>query len=233
MNPAGATPAVERTSLMPDEERRDDLLLANRAMLVLHGVRTAAHELNNVFQMITGAAELMLANPALPPAMRPRVESLLRQAGRGEGVVRPLADLARADGPDPAALDVTEALSRVIEMRRFEHRRSGISVTVHGGSGVMVRAGARDLAQILLNVLMAAEAAVTGREAAEVVLTVSRDDSEALVAVSGDAAALPEADPHHKRDAAAILVERLGGTLEWRPQAITVRLPAARGRADG
>jgi hypothetical protein len=80
---------------MSDVSGRDELLVANRALLVLHSSRTAAHELNNVFQMIGGAAELLLANPALAQTLIPRAESLVRS----EAIVRSVADLARPEGP--------------------------------------------------------------------------------------------------------------------------------------
>lgn len=210
---------------MSDESTRDEVLLANRALLVLHSSRTAAHELNNVFQMIGGAAELLLANPSLPPALVARVEGLVRHVRRGEAIVRGISDLARPEGPGPTTVDLAEVINQALEMRRFEHRRAGLTVNAELSDGILVRADARDLMQILLNAIIGAERAVAGRPDGAVSVTTERAGADAVAAVvhNGADVQMPAAD----LAAARLLAEAAGGSLERTNNRTRLLLPLA------
>jgi nitrogen fixation/metabolism regulation signal transduction histidine kinase len=197
---------------MSDEKSRDDLLLANRALLVLHSTRTAAHELNNVFQMIGGSAELLVANPALAPALVPRLDTVVRHVRRGEAIVRAVADLARPEGPGPTVLDLAEIVNHTLDMRRFEHRRGGVAVTTELEAGVLARADARDLVQVLLNAVLCAERDVAGRPDAAITVTLARrgDTADVTVADNGESV---HGEPFDLT-AATLLAASAGGSLE-------------------
>lgn len=214
---------------MPDETTRDQALLANRALLVLHSSRTAAHELNNVFQMIGGAAELLLANPALAPALSPRVDGLVRHVRRGEAIVRSVADLARAERPGPAMLDFAELTTQALDMRRFEHRRAGLAVSAELQPGILVRADARDLVQILLNAILCAECAVDGRADGAIRISIERQaDRVEMVLVDNGIESVPAAFDLH---AARLLADAAGGGLERSGNRTLLWLPAVRSPA--
>jgi signal transduction histidine kinase len=215
---------------MSDAARRDELLLANRALLVLHSSRTAAHELNNVFQMIGGAAELLLANPALAPALVPRAESLVRHVRRGEAIVRSMAELARPEGPGPSTVDLASLTTQALDMRRFEHRRAGIAVVAEMGPGILVQADPRDLVQILLNMILCAEAAVAKRPDGTIAVTIERQRGDADVVVVDNGAAVPVLT--FDLAAARALAETAGGSVERSDNRTRLRLPVAGVRAD-
>ena len=211
---------------MPEENTRDQALLANRALLVLHSTRTAAHELNNVFQMIGGAAELLLANPALAPALSPRVDGLVRHVRRGEAIVRSIADLARPEGPGSAVLDLAELTNQALDMRRFEHRRAGLAVSAELQPGVLVRADSRDLVQMLLNAILCAERAIGGRADGAITISIGRQaDSVEMVIVDNGIESVPAACDLH---AARLLAEASGGGLERSGNRTRLWLPAGR-----
>ena len=112
----------------------DTLLLLNRATLVMHMVRSTAHELNNVLQMISGSAELLELNPDFPQAMRPRLEAIGNHTSRGCELVATVADLARAQPPRGHVADAARAIERVARMRRFEQARAAVDLTLdHAG----------------------------------------------------------------------------------------------------
>lgn len=212
---------------MSDQSTRDEVLLANRALLVLHSSRSAAHELNNVFQMIGGAAELLLANAALAPSLIPRVESVMRHGRRGEAIVRSLADLARPEGPGPSVLDLADCSHQALEMRRFEHRRAGITVAADLQPGITVRGDARDLVQILLNVILCAEHAVDGGDG-DPAITLSfepqGENVDLVVANNGTGDGAAAFDLR----AARLLAESAGGRLDRVGNVTRLRLPVGR-----
>src|SRR5262245_59669601 len=64
----------------------ETLVLLNRATLVMHTVRTAIHEVNNVLQMISGSAEMLAGTPGLQPQAATRIDTILQSALRGHTV---------------------------------------------------------------------------------------------------------------------------------------------------
>ena len=177
----------------------DTLLLLNRAMLVAHGVRTAAHELNNVFQMISGVAELLEGNPTVPPDIKAKLASIRRQVTRGESVVRSMADLNRREPAGVKPVDVHQAVQAAVESRRYEHGRAGTTVTVDavGADSWLVRAEPAALRQVILSLLINAEQAVAGRRDGTIAVTLTRhaDGIEVVVADNGAPAPAAAGDP--------------------------------------
>jgi two-component system C4-dicarboxylate transport sensor histidine kinase DctB len=180
------------SSERPSAPLSDDvLLLLNRATVVVHAVRTAAHELNNVLQTIAGSAELMDGDPALSATLKRRVDAILRQTSRGHGLVATVADLARAESPAPRPVDLARAVEEAIALRSFEHNRSGTDVAAGPPPDrpALVRAAPRDLQVMLLNLLINAEQAVAGRPGAAIRLTVSASGAHHQVTISSNAPA--------------------------------------------
>jgi hypothetical protein len=125
---------------MSDVSGRDELLVANRALLVLHSSRTAAHELNNVFQMIGGGGRAAAGEPGTRPDADPAGgESRAQRSDRPLGS-RPGA--SRRSGS--SLLDLAELTNQALDTR-FEHRRAGLSVATELPPGIRVRTDPRDL----------------------------------------------------------------------------------------
>jgi C4-dicarboxylate-specific signal transduction histidine kinase len=174
---------------MPD----DALLLLNRATLVVHSVRSAVHELNNVLQMIGGSAE-MLASAGVPLSATPRIDAILRQTGRGHAILQAVGDLARPDQPHGSGADVDAVVDRTLQLRRYEHTRSGITATVERrGAGGRARIDPQQLLQILLNLVVNAEQAVAGITGAAIVVGVSAEGGRVEITVSDNGPGLARA----------------------------------------
>src|SRR5262245_26797691 len=92
-------------------------------------VRAVAHELNNVFQTISGAAELMGFNPAFPPSLAPKLETFAKQTTRGRELLGTVSDLARAEAPRGKVTNVARAFAQVAQLRAHEQVRAGIELT--------------------------------------------------------------------------------------------------------
>lgn len=170
----------------------ETLLLLNRATLTTHTVRTAVHELNNVLQMVSGYAELLHDAPDLPPAAARRVEAILRQTRRGQGILEALTEMTRPGEPGSGRTEVVPAIGRVVESRRFEHLRAGIAVTVEpGGEAVRVAVPRAHLEQMILNLLLNAEQAVKGGATPAITVRVGAAAGAVTIAVEDSGPGVP------------------------------------------
>jgi signal transduction histidine kinase len=172
----------------PDAISDDTLLLLNRATLVTHTIRATAHELNNVFQMISGSSELLELNAQFPADLQPKLQAIARHTARGRDLVDAVADLARPTSQGGNVVDVTRAFARVAQLRSYEHARAGIELTatIHG-EPLVVNAEPRDVLLMLLNLVVNAEQAVANVEARKIALTASAvgQNCEIVIADSG------------------------------------------------
>jgi C4-dicarboxylate-specific signal transduction histidine kinase len=173
-------------SVIPD----DALLLLNRATLVVHTVRTAVHELNNVLQMISGSAEL-LASAGVPAAASARINTILQQTGRGHDILQAIDDLARRDRPAgqesrTAVADVAAVADRALQLRRYEHRRAAIGATLHRPATGPIRAriDPQQLLQAILNLLVNAEQSLAGGRDGAIQISLWSDDRYVDVSVA-------------------------------------------------
>jgi signal transduction histidine kinase len=223
----------------------ETLLLLNRATLTVHTVRTAVHELNNILQMVGGYAELLQSAPDLPPGAVRRVDAILRQTTRGQAVLQGVTELTRPGAAAGVAVDAGQAVERALASRHYEHTRTRIAVTLETAPGdLRARIAPAHLEQILLNLLMNAEQAVSGREGASIGIALARTENRIEVRISDSGGGLPPGiDPFQPftttRPAAAaglglaaarLLADRYDGSLEGPAvgaTAWTLRLPAA------
>lgn len=236
-----STEMSDRRAAMPDET----VLLLNRATVVMHAVRAVAHELNNVLQTIAGSAELLEDAAGEMPVVKRRVDAILRQATKGRELIDGIGTLARPEGPAPLPVDLVAAIERAIALRRFEHARSAVSITVDPGAGMaLVRVSPRDLDVLLLNGLINAEQAVAGRPDASIRVTLRPGAARHEVAIRSNAPApagqdlfAPFATTGSRRTSAGLgltatrlLAAQYGGDVELRTgpdhTELVLRLPA-------
>jgi signal transduction histidine kinase len=161
-------------------------------MLVMHSVRGAAHELNNVLQMISGSAELLELNPECPASMMPRLQAIGNHTGRGCELVAAIADMARAHPPRGNVTDIGKAIERVRQLRRFEQSRAGVDLQVEIPAGACVlRADPLDVQLMLLNLVISAEQAVIAAESKTIVVAVASDDAACRITVKDSGGGQP------------------------------------------
>jgi len=232
------------TALTPDT-----LVLLNRATLVMHTVRTAIHEVNNVLQMISGSAEMLSDSRNLPPQTTARIDAILRNALRGHTILRNVSDMARRDSVGERTLDVPKLAEQAIEMRRYEHNRSGITAHVEqqGTANARVVMDPQHLLQILLNLVINAEQAVADSPRRELRVSIASTDNSVEIRVSDTGPGLRTSDslfeplkPRHSQSspglglaATRVLVSQYGGSLDAQQTtsgaAFVVRLPGIAG----
>ena len=164
----------------------ETLLLLNRATVVMHSVRAVAHELNNVFQTISGAAELMGFNPSFPPALAPKLQTFARQTTRGRELIGAVSDLARTDLARGSVTNVARAFERVAQLRAHEQTRAGIEMTttLTADSSRDVAADPLDVQVMLLNLIILAEQSVSAAATKTIAVSALSDIENCRVVVS-------------------------------------------------
>jgi signal transduction histidine kinase len=231
---------------MPPDLPDDTLLLLNRGTVVMHTVRSAAHELNNVLQMISGAAEMMELNPDFPSSMRPRLTSIANQTSRGRDLVATLGELARtAVAPPGGVADVRRAIEQVAQLRKFEHSRGGVDleIVVPRNPPLVARVNPPELQLMLLNLVINAEQAIAQAPTKLLTVTAKADGATCQIVVGdsgqGTAAGADYFAPFYSTRGTAglglgatrLLAGRHGGTVAIRqgPAGVesVLTLPAA------
>ncbi len=116
----------------------------------------ASHELRTPVAVLKANAETLL-DGALddPVAARRFVDAMHRHAGRLSDLLEDLLDLARIEAGrypvDPVALSVDDALRRALDVVGRRAQDEGVQVTHHEAPGLVLRADARALDQVLVN----------------------------------------------------------------------------------
>ncbi len=204
------------------------LAAVNRQSLAVRLLATSVHDVNNILQVVSGAAEVLALDPT-PAAVEKRTSSIVGQSVAATAVLHELmafvrADSAAADGARPLAL-AQQALA--FRQHAFKKLRATASAEGDDGACTMAR---HHLQQVVLNLVLNAEQALVGRPGGVVRITV-RGGAALVIEVEDNGTGLSEAArttafawPPVAGDAAGTLglgllvsrrlVEAAGGTLE-------------------
>ncbi len=225
----------------------DWLVRANRFATVAALLSTTIHEVNNALQVISGSAEML--RPDTPADVLARRGDVIGgQARRGSALLAELSTFARDDAPDFSRADVGQIGQRALAMRQYTLARLAIASGFEArGQSVAAIARPRAVLQIVVNLLLNAEAALAGRAAARILVTASQCTGRVELTVDDNGPGLPSDVEQHLFEPAVsrspkalgiglavsrVLAERDGGTIEHRPSmlggcAFTLSLPAA------
>ena len=200
--------AFERTAAALEEERarlrqkiaeleRANLELASARQKLLRSERLAAvgllaagvaHEIGNPLGAITGYAELARERLAAGSTAQAKdfLSRIASDARRIDAIVRDLLDLSRPERVELAAVAVPPVVFEALATARAQERFGGVAVEVDLSEDLpLVRADARRLSQVLLNVLLNAADAMGGRGRIRVLARAARGEVELTVADEG------------------------------------------------
>ena len=222
------------------------LVRANRFATVAALLSTTIHEVNNALQVISGSAEML--GPDTPAdVLARRGDAIGGQARRGSALLAELSTFARDDAPDLSRVDLGQIGQRALAMRQYTLARLAIASGFEArGQSVAAIGRPRAVLQIVLNLLLNAEAALTGRPSARILVTASQCSGRVELTVDDNGPGLPSDvaqrlfEPAVNRSPNGLgiglsvsrwLAERDGGTIEHRPSmlggcAFTLSLPA-------
>lgn len=145
------------------------LVQAEKLSAIGHLVAGVAHELNNPLTTVMGYAQLLEEELREGPSDRPAdavsddLRRIAEESERAARIVRNLLAFARRQSVARVPEDAAELCARVLALREYEFRISGIELQVDLPAGLpLVRADAGQLQQVLLNLVLNAEHAMRG-----------------------------------------------------------------------
>lgn len=155
-----------------ERKRAEQALRENEARLVQQERLAAvgqfttglAHGVNNILQGILLRVEMTLADSSLSPAAQQSLEEILEETKRVARLVQKLLDFSGKAILRRREVDLDDLVRRQVERMRPTFPR-GVSVTVRSAADAVVRADARQLRQLVANLVEnAADAMPDGGE---------------------------------------------------------------------
>jgi two-component system NtrC family sensor kinase len=146
------------------------LLQAEKLSAIGQLVAGVAHELNNPLTSVIGYAQLLEDELKTPDETRPAtalaedLRRIAQESERAARIVRNLLAFARRQAAERAPQDVADLFNRVMSLRAYELRLSGIDLVPEFEANLpSVVADGSQLQQALLNLVLNAEQAMRGR----------------------------------------------------------------------
>ncbi len=157
-----------------------------------------AHELNNPLQVISGLVELMEGRADLPPDVAAKLQKIAVQASRAGDTIRLVQGFIRDRSTDQTRVDVRDVVARALALRRYPLARANVAIrhepppagvaTVTAVEGLLVLA--------IVDVLINAEQALSGRSGSELRITIDVDPPVVRVRFADNGAGIdPAARP--------------------------------------
>jgi PAS domain S-box-containing protein len=147
-------------------------------------VAGVAHELNNPLTGISTFAQLLLEDK-LQKEQSESVGLIKREADRAIGVIRDLLLFARKTEARDVRLEINTIVQHTVRLRTLASRSSGIEVHMHLDPGnPAVRGDEQKLQQVLLNLLVNAEAAMQKSEVRHLTVTTQKKASSVLLVIA-------------------------------------------------
>ena len=119
---------------MNDRSLSDDWMeAANCLAIVTHQLSSALHEANNLLQVVSGSADVILMKPSLPPDVQRRAETITEHARRVSTLLGGLRELSHCAPPAPASVtDLTAVVASALELRRHALTRDRVGLSLTG-----------------------------------------------------------------------------------------------------
>jgi two-component system C4-dicarboxylate transport sensor histidine kinase DctB len=170
----------------------EQLAQINRLATVARFVSSLAHELNNSLQVMGGLVELLAERDDLPLDALDRVERIGNEADRASAKIRQVVSYVRQPVAPEARVDIAELVDRALGLRSYELGRSGIDVLWNRPAETHAARGrARELEQVILNLLANAQEALGGAAARQIRITLANADATLRLAIADTGPGVP------------------------------------------
>lgn len=164
---------------------------ANRLATIAWVLSTTVHDANNILQVISGNAEMLDDLAAGNDALLKRSRSIGTNARKASALLSELLDVARDGAADAAVVDLRVLVERSLGLCLHALKKRKVATALDGDTGVMVRARARDVVQIVVNLVVNAERAFGDRPGSRLTLSVARTTSGGTLVVEDNGPGLP------------------------------------------
>lgn len=170
---------------VPIAPGHEALVALNRAATAARLLSGVVHDVNNALQVISGTVELLQTRADLPPTMVSSLERLGRQAARAATVLADVQQFTRASVTDRGRVNLREVAEHSLTLRAFAIRRASLTSRLQAAEThpFHVQGNRAQLQQALLNLIMNAEQAMTGR-GGEILVELEADGTSASVRVT-------------------------------------------------
>jgi PAS domain S-box-containing protein len=176
-----------------ERELQRQLLQSAKLAAVGRLAADVAHEINNPLTGVLAYAESLLDETGAEDPRRADYEVILRESLRCREIVRTLLDFARQEEPDFQMVDLNEVVEKALAL--VERQANFQDVTVErkmAAEPLRVNADARQLQQIILNLVINANEAVEGEGTITILSGLLPDRARCFATVRDDG---PGVDP--------------------------------------
>jgi len=161
---------------------------------------TTVHDVNNILQVVSGAAEVLALDPT-PAAVAKRTTSIVGQSAAATAVMQTLIGFVRAEASTHGHARPLGLAQQALAFRQHALRKLRVTASAEGDD-VECAMPRHHLQQVLLNLLVNAEQALSGQS-----------DGVVDVRVSGGAAVVVTVTDNGP----GVAADRLAAVFEWPP----------------
>jgi PAS domain S-box-containing protein len=160
-----------QTSAREIERQRDALRQSEKLSAMGSLLAGVAHELNNPLAIVMGRASLLeekcFEQAELPAAQLRNDAQLIREAAERCGrIVRTFLNMARSQPSERSSVPLNDMVRAAVDMLQYGYRTHGIELDIQLGEALPpVNADPDQIGQIVLNLLVNAQQALSGRHA--------------------------------------------------------------------
>ncbi|MBK6664204.1 MAG: GAF domain-containing protein [Thermoflexaceae bacterium] len=166
-----------------EEQQRDGLEQTARLTALGELVSGIAHELNNPLTSVIGFADLLADDLAGTP-QGADLEVIRKEALRARDIVRDLLFIARPGTGERSVIDLADVVAHVERLRGRAWQQQGIDVRILAPAvPLQVVGNEQQLTQVLLNLVLNAEDAMTGVVRQRLRIALGEDDGRAVLSV--------------------------------------------------
>jgi two-component system, NtrC family, sensor kinase len=162
----------------------DALIGLNRQSTAARLLSGAIHDVNNALMVISATVEMLEARGDVPASMKESLTRLRAQSSRAATSLAQVLVFTRATRVGQQPINLRELVEESLALRDFSIRRAGLKARFEPeGQGPFIVSGNRgDLQQVLLNMIMNAEQALSGQPGT-IVVRLSIEDGHVVVRV--------------------------------------------------
>jgi signal transduction histidine kinase/HD-like signal output (HDOD) protein len=179
------------TAMWKKDEAQKQLLHSERLAAVGKMAAGAAHEVNNPLAIISGRAQMLLARHD-DPNLNKQLNMIVDQCSRASKILNDLMRFARPALPKKEVLNVNSVVLEALSMFETRYEKYGIKLVMNLAEGLpKVLVDRTQLQQVLVNLLINAEHAITPPGTVTVTTSASDADRRTVIRVADTGCGMP------------------------------------------